>query len=218
MASRPLYPYSVIPGGVESRQELKDAIAHDPVAAGHYANFDVAKVRVVRLDRDRMVYISYRMGDRVFWTSKKVKLAKSEAVITDGTHEARTRCGNRLSDTPAQPVSPTEPTPQALEQPQSPQLVAILEPAAFNFPPTPPLPRPLGSPLSPPSTPPDSPPGGGMIPPPFFPPIGGGGSLPPAVSLPVPVPEPTSLSMVVAGIAVIFAANWFTNVRRRRKA
>lgn len=212
--ARPIYPYSVIPGGVANGQELKDAIAHDAVAAGHYADFDVAKARVAHLDHDELAYVSYRMGDRIFWTSKKVKLPKGETVVTDGTHEARTRCGNRLSETPGHPVSPQEPPPQALEQPTHPEVVALLEPPTIDFPPTPPfLP-----PDSPPGPPPSNPPGGGIIPLPFFPPIGGGGSPPSPPRPAVAVPEPSSLGMLVASVATILAAGWVTSFRRRHKA
>src|SRR5690348_10711538 len=44
-----LFPYSVIPGGAHSTAELKSALAHDPVAAAHYAGFNVARTRVVRV-------------------------------------------------------------------------------------------------------------------------------------------------------------------------
>ena len=213
--SRLLYPYSVIPGGVESGQELKDAILRDPVAANHYADFDVAKARVVRLDRDQLAYVSYRLGDRIFWTSKKVKLPKGESVVTDGAHEARTRCGNRVSETPRQPVSPSEP-PEALQPSQSPQQVSILLPPAIDFPATPPLDIPPGPPLAPPTVPP----GGGVIPPPYFPPVGGGGSPPttPVVPPPISVPEPGSLEMLGFGIAAILAGGWLVDFRRRRRA
>ena len=221
LVSRPLYPYSVIPGGVESGPELKSAILRDPVTANHYADFDVAKARVVRLDRDQLAYVSYRMSGRIFWTSKKVKLPKGETVITDGAHEARTRCGNRVSETPGQPVSPGEPPPQALQPSQPPQQVSILLPPEIDFPPAPPPAFPLG----PPPAPPEAPPGGGIIPPPYFPPVGGGGSpppstpsTPPVVPPPVSVPEPGTFGMLVLGIATALAASWFADIRRRRKA
>ena len=71
------------------------------------------------------MYVSYRLGDRVFWTAKTLKLAKGEAVITDGVNEARARCGNRLSPTPVEPVSPEQPPPQVFEAPEAPILVAV---------------------------------------------------------------------------------------------
>jgi len=201
---------------VESGQELKDAILRDPVAANHYADFDVAKARVVRLDRDQLAYVSYRLGDRIFWTSKKVKLPKGETVVTDGAHEARTRCGNRVSEAAGQPVSPNEPPPESLQPSLSPQQVSILLPPAIDFPPTPPLEIPPGPPLAPPA----APPGGGVIPPPFFPPVGGGGSPPatPVVPPPVSVPEPGSFELLAAGLAAIVAVSWFADFRRRRRA
>ena len=177
-----MYPYSVIPGGVESAQELKYAVFHDPVVAGHYANFDLAKARIVHLDRDRAVYVSYRIGDRVFWTKKTLKLFKGEALISDGVHEARTRCGNRVSDTPDGPVSPQEPSPTAMATPQPPALYAVNQPPP-GFP--------VASPLPPgPGTSPSGPPGGGVIPPPIYP-IGGGGPTPPRhTSTPTPPAPP----------------------------
>ena len=108
-AWRHLYPYSVIPGGVQSGAELRTAAQNDPVVARHYADFDLAKARVISLDRDQMVYVSYRMGEEVFWTNRALKLPKGETVITDGVHEARTRCGNRISETPQAPLSPQQP-------------------------------------------------------------------------------------------------------------
>ena len=137
-AARPLYPYSVIPGGVEGAPELKNALLRDPVAAAHYSDFDVTSARVVRLDQDRLAYVSYRIGNHIFWTSRKVKLAKGETIITDGAHEARTRCGNRVSDLPGQPVSPHEPPQQVLEPPSGPELVTLLEPPPFSLPIAPP--------------------------------------------------------------------------------
>ena len=117
---RPLFPYSVIPDGVESIRELKSAVASDPVIAKHYSNFDLAKARIIRLDKDRPVYVSYRLGKRVFWTTRKLQLRKGETLITDGEHAARTRCGNRISETPARPVSLKEPPRESLEAPLDP--------------------------------------------------------------------------------------------------
>lgn len=115
---RPVYPYSIIPGGVATAAELRSALAHDPVAAAHYAAFDLANARVVQVQEARSVYVSYRKGDDVFWTSKKLRLAVGETLITDGQHLSRTRCGNQISDEPRLPVSLAgDPEPQMLDTP-----------------------------------------------------------------------------------------------------
>jgi hypothetical protein len=211
-----VYPYSVIPGGVESAQELKDAVLRDSVVAGHYADFDIAKARIIRLQSDRAMYVSYRLGDRVFWTTKTLKLLKGEAVISDGVHEARARCGNRLSEASVAPVSPEEPPARVMETPEAPILVAA------NLPVTPPFAPPLTPPGSP-ATPPEGPPGG-IIPPIFWPPTGGGppshhpNPPPPPPPPPVTVPEPGAAPLLVIGLAGLLTAGWFVRIRRKRKA
>jgi len=112
---RRLYAYSVIPGGVQSAQELLAATRNDSLVAAHYADFNLNDARLMKLDRDRAVYVSYRLGGRIFWTSHKVALHKGETLITDGSHVARTRCGNRVSDTPQSPVSVAQPALDALD-------------------------------------------------------------------------------------------------------
>ena len=114
--ARPLYPYSVIAGGVRSAGELGSAVRNDAVVARHYADFDVAKAHVISLDRDRLAYVSYRMGEQVFWTRHALLLHKGETLITDGTHEARTRCGNRIADTAQAPLSAQQPALDAFEK------------------------------------------------------------------------------------------------------
>lgn len=115
---RPVYPYSIIPGGIASVAALRSALAHDPVAAAHYAAFDLATARVVQVEEARSVYVSYRKGDDVFWTSKKLRLVVGETLITDGQHISRTRCGNQISDEPRMPVSLAgDPEPQTLDTP-----------------------------------------------------------------------------------------------------
>jgi uncharacterized membrane protein YgcG len=114
-SARRLYPYSVIPGGVQSAGELRSAVLNDAVVARHYADFDVAKAHVISLDRDRLVYVSYRVGEEIFWTNHALRLHKGETLITDGTHEARTRCGNRIAETAQAPSSPQQPALDAFE-------------------------------------------------------------------------------------------------------
>jgi hypothetical protein len=40
-ATRPIFPYSVVPGGVRDAHELQSAAAADPVVAQHYADFRI---------------------------------------------------------------------------------------------------------------------------------------------------------------------------------
>ena len=106
-------------GGAHSPESLRTAIAADPVARLHYANFDLAKVRVVRLTEPLVAHVSYRIGDRVFWTRKPLLLKADETLLTDGFHYARTRCGNQLAVVPGV-TSADEPSAEALEIPVAP--------------------------------------------------------------------------------------------------
>jgi PEP-CTERM motif len=203
LTGRHLFPYSVIPGGVQSDQELRNAVASDPVVAAHYAGFDVAKARIVRLDHDHAVYVSYRLGNRVLWTKRKLNIPEGETMITDGEHMARTRCGNRLSDSREAPVSPEEPTAEALETPLDTQLLEAYSP-------------PSELPLTPPPTTDTNPVEDQPI---FIPPIfwfpAGGPSTPgvPVDTPPPPVatPEPGTLLLLSTGLFAV----WLARKRRR---
>jgi hypothetical protein len=114
---RPVYPYSIVRGGVEDARELKWVAEHDPVVAAHYAGFNYGQARVVRLALSQTVYLSYRIGNHVYWTRHRVKLHKGEKLITDGKITARTRCGNRVEAVPQQATSSSEPPAAKFEQP-----------------------------------------------------------------------------------------------------
>jgi hypothetical protein len=116
--SRPVYPYSIIPGGVSSPKELKSVIATDPVVASHYSGFDLAKARVIRLNKKLAAYVSYRKGNKVYGTPHKLIIHAGESIITDGLHSARTRCGNRISETAVKPVDAKEFLIAQLETPE----------------------------------------------------------------------------------------------------
>jgi hypothetical protein len=117
LENRPVYPYSVVPGGVADARELKWAADHDPVVASHYAGFDYDHARVVRLVLERTVYVSYRIGHKIYWTRHRVTLKKGETVITDGKMTARSRCGNRVEEIPQQATSSSEPPAAKFEEP-----------------------------------------------------------------------------------------------------
>ena len=234
--TRTVYPYSVIAGGAQSAQELREAVAVDPVVAQHYADFDIAKARRVTLDAPKLVYVSYRIGNKVFWTKHKVALRKGEAMLSDGPNMARTRCGNRISVLPVRPNAPAEPSSSELEGPEfapmvsSPYLAAysVSPPAMFSgpiqspggatasfLPVAPFFPLPGGGGIvgnQSASTPPPGGGGGGT------PGSGGGGTpgggnggggTPP----PVGVPEPGTAALVLIGLGAAAM-----RARRKRKA
>jgi hypothetical protein len=122
MEDRPVYRYSVVPGGVRDARELKWAADHDPVVRAHYAGFDYDHARVVKLVLARTAYISYRIGNKVYWTRHRVSLKKGETVITDGRMTARTRCANRVEEVPQQAASEAEPPAAMFDEPVHPDL------------------------------------------------------------------------------------------------
>jgi len=190
----PLFPFSVIPGGVRTADELKNAVANDRVVAEHYAGFNLEKTHTEISQSARMVYVSYRMGNSVFWTKHQLRIPEGELLITDGKHEARTRCGNQLSETPVTPVSPEEPPVEAMERAQDSDLLAI------NIPPP-------EMPLSPaPVT--EIPPIGThhiFIPP--IVPIWWGAGTPPGgipVTPPVITPEPETVLLLSTGLTSLW--------------
>jgi hypothetical protein len=189
LLGRHVLPYSVIPGGVSSAEELTNALLHDPLVADHYAEFDAAKARRIRLDRDRAVYVSYRLGHHIYWTSRKLTLLKGETVLTDGEHEARTRCGNRISNIPQQPVSLEEPAESVLENPALPLLPENIPEWSYPIGDLFPLVGGIAAPA------------GGFLFPPVLP-IGGGGSSPgtPKAPPPAATPEPPTLIFLASGL------------------
>ena len=62
-----------------------------------------------QLSADRMAYVSYRVGDAIYWTKAKVRLPKGETILSDGVMEIRARCGNCIALAPMQPTAEEEP-------------------------------------------------------------------------------------------------------------
>jgi hypothetical protein len=222
--NRSFYPYSVIPGGAKTALELRNAVANDAVVRAHYSDFVVANTHLERLEKPQAFYVSYRIGNGIFWTKNALTLPAGERVLTDGSNMARTRCGNRLSVAPVAPVSSVEPSPEAMEAPAGgvllasiatpaelpigPLLATVIGPGPGAAPPasefSPPfLPFfpfvPGGAP--PPSrtpgtpTPPMIPPPSGPTPP-ATPPL-----TPPPATPPVATPEPPVVLLLAAGLS-----------------
>jgi len=112
---RRVYPYSIVAGGVSGRAELARIVQTDKVVAAHYASFEVARAHPVRVAKPRAAYVSYRKGDDVYWTAKKVMLAEGETLLSDGQNEIRGRCGNRISEVAMLPVEAAAPGEEELD-------------------------------------------------------------------------------------------------------
>jgi hypothetical protein len=120
---RPVFPYSLVPGGIHSVEELREAIAANPALADNYTGFDISKARVKTVSQDTYLYVSYTRDGQVYWTAKRLKIAKGETVLTDGKRMIRGRCGNFTSETPMVPVSPQlseDPTDTIMDTPLAP--------------------------------------------------------------------------------------------------
>ena len=76
-----IYPYSVIPGGVDSIHDIQNAVLRDPVVAAHYALVQVSSLQEVQLNRPISRYVSFRIGSKVYWTSRKLTVEIGRAHV-----------------------------------------------------------------------------------------------------------------------------------------
>jgi hypothetical protein len=136
-ALRPIYPYSVIPGGAYSPSELRYSVANDRIVRDHYSDFHLESARLVTLTADRYQYVSFRIRDKVYWTRRKIRIPKGEILLTDGVHFARTRCGNRLCNTSQALTTFAQPSLKTLALP--PFTSQLLAKGQVALPPAPPL-------------------------------------------------------------------------------
>jgi hypothetical protein len=206
-AARAIFPYSVIPGGVLEGQEVAVSMAHDPVVREHYAGIEPERLWTTRARESMHAYVSYRVGQSVYWTTHPVTIAQGELILTDGVNMIRARCGNRIvlkRPTPlpgSVPEPVLEPPDIVFSLPLPPATPAIIEPPVLprpvitemQRPPAPPVgsPVPLGAPVMP-GPPPENP---------LLPPWG-----PPPNPSPVPlvvVPEPETLLLVGSGLGLL---------------
>jgi hypothetical protein len=132
--SRRVYRHSVVPGGVHTPAEVLRAIAGDPVVAAHYAGLDTSRLRVERLAQPLSAHVSYRIGDQVYWTGRKLQLPAGEEVLTDGETSLRARCGNLIST--------VRRTPTFAGEPEEAEFDLTIEPLALDVAQPMPLPAP----------------------------------------------------------------------------
>jgi len=113
---RKVYPYSIVPGGAENVLQARQYMSNPGIKV-HYAAFDLGQLKQVKLTTNLTGYVSYRWGDKIYWTAHKITLRKGETVFTDGAHIARGRCLNCYSALPMSPTRPNEPTEKAFDVP-----------------------------------------------------------------------------------------------------
>jgi hypothetical protein len=190
-AVRAIYRYSVVPGGVFTPNEFAAAVRRDPVVAAHYAGVDPQLLRASITTEPMWAYVSYRRGDQILWTSRKLHIPAGETVLTDGQTTIRARCANAISVQALTPVAVDEPPPLEFDLTEPPVVLAALPPA--------------GDPDDPGEPPPPPPPPPTPTPEPPIPPG------PPPIT---PVPEPGTLVLVGLGAAVGLARY----VRRRQQS
>jgi hypothetical protein len=181
---RPVFPYSVVPGGLRSLRDAADSIDSDPVVALHYRDLHIENLVLRRTAAPVDVFVSYRVQNAIYWTSRRVHLAKGELVLVDGTNVIRARCGNRI----AFELPPGAPKAPPLEPP--------LEVFEYGLPP----------PFSPGEPPGEGPPEPvpESWPPVLIAPVPccAGYVGPPNQPI-APTPEPSTLLLVGAGISVL---------------
>jgi len=208
-AGRPAYLYSVIPGGVESAEELRQVVAHDPVAAQHFQGFDYQHAHLVEVSEKQSMFVAYRMGDKVYWTRKKVALHPGEKLISDGKIVARTRCGNRVAVAPLGPPAMMDPLISDFDQPlfSNDMVTSAAEPRTEAYPASLPSPAPESANALQPTH------SRKRLIPLFFVPFGWvGGSSSSHTPLAV-APEPATMLLLSTGLAGVY---WRARKSRRK--
>ena len=231
LSQRPIFPYSIVPGGVRDAHELQSAVAGDSVVARHYSDFRIIQAHTLRLNRPLEMYVSYRKNNQVYWTKNRMLIPAGETLISDGENLARVRCANRLSPIAAKPVAVSEPTTEELSEPTfvPPLLAQLLPGEGSEFFPSGPdggIPAgPLaakgpggisnspGSPVLPPIL-------GPGVPPASVPPVVPHNPVPPPPNNPAPpppvsTPEPSSFWLLMTGVVL---AALFTVFSLRRNS
>ena len=105
LQQRPVFPFSIIPGGVRDVHELQSAVTADPVVAKHYSDFHVTQARVVRLKQP--------LAMRVMEEAVDYRFDGKIAVISGGSRGIGFATGRRFaqsgesSPTPATSVQAT---------------------------------------------------------------------------------------------------------------
>lgn len=103
-----IFPYSVIPGGIQTAEGFQKEVETDAFVKEHYKDFNFSKAYFL-LSTGETFHASYRMNNKIYWTKNKVNIPKGEFLCSDGFYLIRARCGNRLAKIPLGAIHPREP-------------------------------------------------------------------------------------------------------------
>ncbi len=236
---RPAVPHAVIPGGVQTPEELEHKKATDSVVRKHYK--DLHATRATTTQKTQKLYASFRIGSAVCWTRRPITIKAGEPVLeTDDPNVlVRVACGNQLRPHVPFRLRVGIPVPDndriTTEIEQGPDLIAGDIPPLVDYyipdygGPIPGFPVPelpgstRGTTLR---LPPTTPVAGGALPPwspflffgafgapvvlPWIPPSAGAGAIAVAAT-----PEPTSADIVFIGFLLIVLLAIWTGERNR---
>ena len=100
--TRPVYQYSLAPGGLHSVQQIRNA-QHDQLLAKDYGILDFSRLHPRRLTKDTCVFVQSRKNGKIFWTKHCIQIHAGEIIWTDGSHSLLARCGNMIAYAPQEP-------------------------------------------------------------------------------------------------------------------
>lgn len=198
--------HAVVCGGIHSLSAYQKILKDNPAVAALYASLGIVHEDTVA--KDTWAYVTYRVGDKFYWTKKKRLIKAGEKIITDGRGAILMRCGNlfALDLGPGSPTLSQEPSgvyPPVEPDAESPADVIPAPPTDISSPP-------VETTEEVPPTPPTgafvpSPPDGVVgtccfTPTPFTPPL--------TTTPPVPTPEPSTGPMLLIGLALVVFLGW----------
>lgn len=203
---RPVYPHSLIPGGVRNAKEFMVAIGRDRVLASFFREYDASHATPCTLPHGKY-FVTVRNGNAITWSKRAIEKGEQDC-ITDGRITILTKCGNEVSFIPQDPSQEVTSEEIAVPAYEVTNGDGRLLPVDAGVQPTP---NGIVG-LAPPTN--GSQPYGQIPMPPIL-----GIPVPPITILPVPpptvqVPEPSTLGLSTVGIFILGFAAWI-NKRMR---
>lgn len=98
---RKVYPHSLIPGGIDGRDDFQHKVQRDPLVREFFRGFDVAHARTCILPKGRF-FVTVREAETISWSTRPIEKGE-QGCLTDGTRTVLLKCGNEVSFTPQDP-------------------------------------------------------------------------------------------------------------------